>query len=119
VGVEGGVVTVDAGPLGKLRVSPPDDGAPMAGEAVTVGIRPEKLTLATTPPANGANCIKGRLTAASYLGERNHFFVTVEGVDDPISVASQNSSPIAQKGWQEGSEVWLTWEPEGARLLRA
>jgi ABC-type Fe3+/spermidine/putrescine transport system ATPase subunit len=105
--------------LGKLRVSPPDDGATAAGEAVTVGIRPEKLTLEVTEPSNGANCVKGRLTAASYLGERNHFFVTVEGVDEPISVASQNSSPVALQGWNEGGEVWLTWEPEGARLLRA
>jgi spermidine/putrescine ABC transporter ATP-binding subunit len=119
VGVEGGVATVDAGPLGKLRVSPPDDGATAAGEAVTVGIRPEKLTLEVTEPSNGANCVKGRLTAASYLGERNHFFVTVEGVDEPISVASQNSSPVALQGWDEGGEVWLTWKPEGARLLRA
>lgn len=123
VGVEGGmangVVTVDAGPLGRLRVSPPDGGASSAGDAVTIGIRPEKLTLGDTPPPDGANSIKGRLSAASYLGERNHFFVTVEGMDEPISVASQNSSPVAQKGWDEGSEVWLTWEPEGARMLRA
>ncbi|MBE9555064.1 MAG: ABC transporter ATP-binding protein, partial [Proteobacteria bacterium] len=117
-GVEGGSVTVDAGPLGKLRVSPPGDGAPSHGDAVTVGIRPEKLTLGDAPPPGGANCIKGRLTAASYLGERNHFFVSVDGVEDPISVASQNSTPVDHKGWIEGSEVWLTWEPAGARLLR-
>jgi spermidine/putrescine transport system ATP-binding protein/putrescine transport system ATP-binding protein len=118
-GVEGGAVTVDAGPLGKLLIDPPEGGSPAMGEAVTVGIRPEKLTLGDAPPTDGANCIKGRLTAAAYLGERNHFFVTVDGVDEPISVASQNSSPVVRKGWSEGSEVWLTWEPEGARLLRA
>ena len=117
-GTEDGLVTVDAGSLGRLRVSPPDDGARSAGDVVTVGIRPEKLTLHVTPPPAGANCIKGRLSAASYLGERNHFFVTVEGVDEPISVASQNSTPVDHKGWSEGSEVWLTWKPEGARLLR-
>ncbi|MDH5411835.1 MAG: TOBE domain-containing protein, partial [Alphaproteobacteria bacterium] len=76
-----------------------------------------KLTLLDKAPAAGDNAIKGRLTAASYLGERNHFFVSVEGVDEPISVASQNSSPVDHKGWNEGSEVWLTWKPEGARLL--
>ena len=118
-GMADGLVTVDAGPLGKLRVKPTEDGAPAVGEAVTVGIRPEKLTLEVVPPSDGANCVKGRLTAASYLGERNHFFVSVEGVDEPISVANQNSSPVDHKAWIEGSEVWLTWKPEGARLLRA
>ncbi|MDH5557577.1 MAG: ABC transporter ATP-binding protein [Alphaproteobacteria bacterium] len=116
-GAANGMVTVNAGPLGKLQVKPSGDGAPAAGEAVTIGIRPEKLTLLDKAPASGDNVIKGRLTAASYLGERNHFFVSVEGVDAPISVASQNSSPVDHKGWIEGSEVWLTWKPEGARLL--
>jgi len=119
LGMDGGMVTVDAGPLGKLRVNSPDDNTPSAGETVTIGIRPEKLTLADAAPTDGSSCIKGRLTAASYLGERNHFFVTVEGVDVPISVASQNSSPVDHKGWNEGGEVWLAWKPEGARLLRS
>ena len=118
VGAEGGKIIVDAGPLGKMSMAPPEEGAPVKGEAVTVGIRPEKLTLGEAPPPAGANAIKGKLTAASYLGERNHFFVTVDGMDEPISVASQNSSPMDHKGWSEGGEVWLTWEPAGARLLR-
>ncbi len=100
------------------RIAAPGEGAPSHGEAVTVGIRPEKLTLGDRPPPDGANGVKGILTAAAYLGERNHFFVTVDGVADPISVASQNSTPVDHKGWREGSEVWLTWEPAGARLLR-
>ena len=117
-GVEGGSVMVDAGPLGKLLVGAPGDGAPSQGDAVTVGIRPEKLTLGDRPPPAGANAVKGILTAAAYLGERNHFIVSVEGVADPISVASQNSTPVDHTVWREGSEVWLTWEPAGARLLR-
>jgi len=116
-GVDGGTVTLDAGALGKIRVDASDKAAPAKGEAVTVGIRPEKLILGDAPPPNGANSVKGQLTAASYLGERNHFYVTVDGLDVPISVASQNSQPVVRKGWTEGSEVWLSWESAGARLL--
>lgn len=118
-GVEGDAVMVDAGPLGKFRVDCADGTTPASGESVTVGIRPEKLTMRDAAPDNGANGIKGILGAAAYLGERNHFFVNVDGVKDPISVASQNSRPVDHKDWNEGDEVWVTWDSAGARLLRA
>lgn len=117
-GLEGGLVTVNAGPLGRLRVGAGSGDAPSQGELVTIGIRPEKITLGTSA-SDGTNGVKGTLSAAAYLGERNHFFVRIEGVDEPISVASQNNDPVDHKGWQEGSEVWLSWKPEGARLLRS
>jgi ABC-type Fe3+/spermidine/putrescine transport system ATPase subunit len=112
-------ITVNAGPLGRINIGAAGGGAPSHGESVTIGIRPEKLKLGDTPPADGMNGVKGTLMAGAYLGERNHFYVSVNGVDQPISVASQNSTPVEHKNWTEGSEVWLTWEPEGARLLRA
>ena len=117
-GMEADAVMVDAGPLGKLRVDSPDGNRLSHGEPVTIGIRPEKLTMDDTPPANSGTGVKGTLTAAAYLGERNHFFVSVNGVDQPISVASQNSHTVNHKEWNEGDEVWLSWNPAGTRLLR-
>ncbi len=118
-GMEGDTVVVDAGPVGKLLVSCGEGDAPSTGDPVTIGIRPEKLTIRNAPPENGANGVRGVLTAAAYLGERNHFFVSVDGVKDPISVASQNSRPVDYKDWSEGDEVWLTWDSAGTRLLRS
>jgi len=111
-------VVVDAGVAGSFRVAGPTQGR-VAGDPVLVGIRPEKLSVSDHPPAKGVNAIRGRLAAMSYLGDRSHYFIEVEGLDQRISVASQNdlSHLDAINQVDYGSEVWLTWVPAGAVVL--
>ncbi len=55
----------------------------------------------------------------SYFGDRSHYFVEVEGMDQRISVASQNYlqhlGSVGQLDY--GDEIWLTWAPAGAVIL--
>jgi spermidine/putrescine transport system ATP-binding protein/putrescine transport system ATP-binding protein len=111
-------VVVEAGVAGTFRVAGTGRGQ-TAGDPVLVGIRPEKLSVSETRPIEGTNAIKGRLAAMSYLGDRSHYFVAVEGLDQQVSVASQNdlSHLDATNQLDYGSEVWLTWAPGGAVIL--
>ena len=116
--IESGAVVVEAGPAGSFRVAGSARGG-TAGDPVLVGIRPEKLSVSVARPAEGENAIRGQLATMSYFGDRSHYFVEVEGVDQRISVASQNDlqhlGSIGQLDY--GTEVWLTWAPEGAVIL--
>ena len=89
------------------------------GDPILIGIRPEKLSVSVARPAEGTNGIRGRFAAMSYLGDRSHYFVEVEGLDQRISVASQNDlqhlMAIGQLDY--GAEIWLTWAPAGAVIL--
>jgi spermidine/putrescine ABC transporter ATP-binding subunit len=113
-----GLVEVDAGAAGTFRVAG-DKPDVAVGGCVVIAIRPEKLSVGDQPPGNGANALRGRLTASSYLGDRSHFFVQVEGLDQPVSVASQNDRPLeaAAGHIQAGGEVWLSWSPAGGIVL--
>lgn len=62
------------------------------------------------------NRVRGELATSAYLGNRSHYFVTVEGSENPIEVASQDSGPRSDQTLKRGSEVWLSWA-EGALVL--
>jgi spermidine/putrescine transport system ATP-binding protein/putrescine transport system ATP-binding protein len=116
--VEQDLVEVDAGKAGTFRVAGEERDVAV-GSRVVIAIRPEKLSVSDQPPANGANALRGRLTASSYLGDRSHFFVQVEGLDQPVSVASQND--LQHKAFsgriEAGAEIWLSWAPAGGIVL--
>ncbi len=115
-GTEGDIVIVDAGPLGSLRVA--GQGRRVAtADHVVVGIRPEKLALSDRQAGDEGNAIRGRLGASSYLGDRSHFFVEIEGLDSPVTVASTNDLPHKAGQMTTGAEVWLTWAPDSAIIL--
>jgi spermidine/putrescine transport system ATP-binding protein/putrescine transport system ATP-binding protein len=116
-GVDKDAVIVDAGPVGRLRAAIPDGGAPAPGTLVSVGIRPEKLVLSESPPDGAVNAVRGRLAAASYLGERSHFYISIDGLAEPLSVARQNTS--ARPVRSADTELWLSWSPDAAIILPA
>ena len=87
------------------------------GERVFLAIRPEKLTLTEHRPKNDANAIEGTVMAVTYLGDRSHFLVRVEGLDRPFAVAMQNAERALSSAGLENSKVWLAWPPEAGLLL--
>ena len=118
-GADGDALVVDAGPVGKVRAGLPEAGAPPTGTAVVLGIRPEKLTLSDTKPGEGANAVRARLAAASYLGERSHYFLQVDGLAEPLSIARQNTHAQILHETDAGSELWLSWSPAAGIVLPA
>ncbi len=118
--VEGGTLAVDAGPLGVLRVEPGNEPAVGAGDRVAIGVRPEKISLAQGAPEDDANGVRGTLDAAAYLGDRSHFFVRVDGMEKPVSVAAQNDEHhLGQAAPTSGGEIWLRWAVKGPIVLPA
>jgi ABC-type Fe3+/spermidine/putrescine transport system ATPase subunit len=108
---------VSAGPLGLLRIKL-DGPAGRAPGPVTVAVRPEKLTLADRPSSQpGGNNVSGRLAARSYFGDRNHYYVAIEGLAKPLAVAAQNVKRNCAEDTQAGSVVWVSWPADAAVLL--
>ena len=111
-------IVVEAGAAGTFRVAGTGRGRTV-GDPVLVGIRPEKLSVSVARPEEGANAIRGRFATMSYFGDRSHYFIEVDGLDQRISVASQNDlQHLGSIGQLEyGSEIWLTWAPAAAVIL--
>ncbi|WP_285116932.1 ABC transporter ATP-binding protein [Leifsonia sp. fls2-241-R2A-40a] len=96
--------------VGGSRIQVPRARAQRTSGFVTVGVRPEKLTLHDSPETipSGANSLgPGRVTDVSFSGVSTQYLVDVPGVGT-IVVFAQNmaSGPIAALG----GEVWVAWD---------
>ena len=116
-GAGGGMVTLDAGPMGVLA------GRAVNGAAVSEGpgflaIRPEQLTLTTAEDAGeGRFSLAGEVAEAAYLGDRIHYQVRVAGAEKPVSVLVNNAEGMSVHPL--GAKVWLGWNKASGLVLSA
>ena len=105
------VITVSSGGY-ELRV--PSDRAVAHRGTITVGVRPEKVSLHQSKPSADANRTligPGRVVDASFTGVSTQYLVDVPGVGE-VTVFAQNTS-LGEHA-KEGDEVYLSWSVEHA-----
>jgi spermidine/putrescine transport system ATP-binding protein len=86
------------------------------GDAVVVAVRPEKLMLS---PERNDSCagVRGMMTAATYLGDRSHFYVSVAGREKTLAISAQGPSAASMQFMERGSPVWVSWTDDSLILL--
>jgi spermidine/putrescine transport system ATP-binding protein len=91
----------------------PLDRAQVHRGVVTIGVRPEKVTLHRAKPSGSDRTIlgPGRVMDASFSGVSTQYTVAVPGFGD-VTVFAQNTS-IGDNA-RPGDEVYLSWSPEHA-----
>ena len=106
VSTGGGLVTArTAGGI----VSVPEERAVATSGEITVGVRPEKLTLSGAEPQLGSthNVLgPGRIVDASFTGASTQYIVDMPGIG-PITVFEQNM--VFGAVYSAGAEVWVSW----------
>jgi spermidine/putrescine ABC transporter ATP-binding subunit len=102
--------------LGSFAVET-DGNLPDPGNKVFVAVRPEKLTLSQDPGKREPNVIEGTVQAVTYLGDRSHFLVKIDGIERPFAVAAQNSGRARMGKDLESTRVWLSWPADAGILL--
>ncbi len=111
-----GMVTATSAELGRVRAACETSPAAV-GDVFVLGIRPEKFQLAFDDGGATENAVKGRMGPSAYLGDRSHFYVYLEGRDEPVSVALPNLAKSLDRISGAGQDVWLTWPDDAAVLL--
>jgi putrescine transport system ATP-binding protein len=88
----------------------------VAGQAVTLALRPEKLVLHQTRP-EAENLLEGAVKDLAYFGKDSLYRVTL-GSGALIAVHAVNSrrEPAGRPDWYD--RVWLTFDPASAIVLR-
>ncbi len=102
-------ITVEVAGVG---VKVPRERAQRHAGEVTIGVRPEKLTLHTSKPDSvaGLNVLgPGTITDVSFTGVSTQYLVQIPGLP-AITVFAQNMAfgPVAE----QGAEVWVSWRVE-------
>ena len=107
-------VALDGGAEVRVPSSRLDGGQ---GTDVKVGVRPEKIRMASNgaTPSDGSNSIEGTLRMATFIGVSYQY--TVEGPGgSTITVFEQNLGD--EQAATPGSKVRLTWQPENTFAVR-
>jgi putrescine transport system ATP-binding protein len=86
------------------------------GEIVWVAVRPEKLTLSTSPPGEAQNSFAGEVTDIGYLGDVSVYKVRLNsGALMKAAVVNRHRLAARQVGWNE--RVFLSFEPDAGVVL--
>jgi putrescine transport system ATP-binding protein len=92
--------------------------AALPGEPVWVAVRPEKLTLAKTPPADtSVNCVEGEVFDIGYLGDVSIYHVRLaSGAMMRATLANRLRVIERPITWED--RVWLSWGADASVVLR-
>jgi ABC-type Fe3+/spermidine/putrescine transport system ATPase subunit len=114
--MEDGQAVLDTAGLGKVK-APANTGFVHKDATVIVAVRPEKLRISAEQPADGRSAVQGIMKAVAYLGDRSHYYVSVEGNDKPLAVAAQEVDASLGQSLERDATVWLSWADDALILL--
>ena len=110
---EGGEIEI-AG-LGRAALAPGQSGGALAGEAVTVGIRPETLAILFDGETAPRREVRGTISEVVYYGDMTYYDVAVDGIDKPLVVSMKNL--IGRPVLDVGASARLAWDERALVLL--
>jgi len=83
---------VEAGPIGKVSIAPNQMPVPLPEGAVTIGIRPEMLTILFNDSDKAEIEVKGEIVETSYYGDMTYYSVRIDQIDEPVTVSMRTTS---------------------------
>ncbi|MGC6484907.1 MAG: ABC transporter ATP-binding protein [Candidatus Puniceispirillales bacterium] len=83
---------VDAGPIGTVKIKPDQMPIPLKEGKVTIGIRPEMLTILFTKTDKAEIEIMGEVVETSYYGDMTYYTVKIDRIAEPVTVSMRNTA---------------------------
>ncbi|WP_371328482.1 putrescine ABC transporter ATP-binding subunit PotG [Pantoea sp. 1.19] len=111
---EDGLVIVSPGLVHPLKVD--SDASVVDGVPVAVALRPEKVMLCETEPADGFNVAVGEVVHIAYLGDLSIYHVRLKS-GQVISAQLQNAFRYRKGAPTWGDEVRLCWDADSCVVL--
>lgn len=100
----GAVMKVDVQGFGALSIEVNPNVA-VHDRNLLVGVRPEQLEIAAQQPDGYDACALGTVSDVAFYGESVHYYVRIDGVQEPIAVAVPNYFHTVDHS--RGDAVWL------------
>ncbi|XDZ66938.1 ABC transporter ATP-binding protein [Alphaproteobacteria bacterium LSUCC0684] len=85
-------IDIDAGPLGSMTIAPDQMPLPLAPGKVSIGIRPEMLTVLYSSKDKAEIEVSGTITNTGYYGDMTYYDVAVDGLDREVTVSMRNTA---------------------------
>ena len=120
--IEGSVLSVNGMEAefegGGLKFVAGAEAGIVRGARATLAVRPERIRLTRTRPEDTPNAFRGELAESVYVGTDTRFLVQLAPTVS-VRVRQQNVVPVGMPALEGpvGFEVWVSWQPESARVL--
>ena len=118
-GVAGELIAVEDRFAGHIEL---DEADPRfsPGDAIHVGLRPEKIELSHDEPAQAVNRARGEIWDIGYLGDMTMVQVMVGGDEGQLfKVSLTNRTRRNERPFAWDDTVWLSWDVEAGMVLRS
>ena len=103
-------LTITIEGLGRAEVAAAQvpGGGGVAGE-VSVGLRPETLTVLMEGQADRGRVAQGTIAEETYYGDMTYYVVALDGVEKPVTISMRNLP--GRDVLAEGTRVRIAWDP--------
>ena len=108
--------TVDVGILGNVKVNPDQMPIPLISGPVTIGIRPEMLTLLFEDQDRIEFEISGVILESAYFGDMTYYTVQVTGLKSPLTISMRNTA--GRRVLEDGESARVGWGAESLVILK-
>jgi len=107
---------VNAGILGNVKVNPDQMPIPLNSGPVTIGIRPEMLTLLFEDRYRSTEFeISGVILESAYFGDMTYYTVQVTGLESPLTISMRNTA--GRRVLEDGESASVGWGAESLVIL--
>ena len=111
-----GQAELETAGLGRISTQAGETGTFQEGDDIVVAIRPEKLVL-SGDRNGGREGVRGTMKAATYLGDRSHYYVALPGRAEPLVVAATDTGHQNDEPLERGAPVRVSWSDDALVLL--
>lgn len=115
MGEKGQTISLEVAGLGFVDV--PQDQAPggVRGREVSVGIRPEMLTVLLGEGEHAEREVTGEVVDTAYYGDMTYYTVKLPGAEAPATISMRNTAD--RRILQQGDPARVAWSPESVVVL--
>ena len=115
LGKKGQKLHVRTNSLGEVLLEPHQMPSDLKLGKVTVGLRPEMMTVLYSAKEKSEHEFKAKIKNVSYYGDMTYYSVTISSLDGDISISMRNTA--GRHVYRIGDEVRIGWGTESIVVL--
>ncbi|ARE38261.1 Putrescine transport ATP-binding protein [Rhodovulum sp. P5] len=113
---DGDEITVEAAGLGRAVIGPDQmPGGIHAGQAASVGIRPETMSILFPGETTDGRVATGIVEDLAYYGDMTYYEVGLDGVEKPLTISMKNL--VGRPVLDRGAEARVAWDARSLVLF--
>lgn len=108
-------IELDVAGLGRVVIPPDQAPGGTNGRQVSVGIRPEMLTVLLSDDERAEREVTGEVVDTSYYGDMTYYVIQLPGAGEPATISMRNTAD--RRILKEGDKARVAWSPESVILM--